>query len=271
LSASPGLISGEFAGRYTVERELGRGATSVVYLARDRDYARMVAIKVLRQELSGSGAADRFLREVRLTAQLHHPNIVPVLHSGEHTGHLFFVLPYLDGGTLRDRLEREKQLPIADVVSMGKTIALALASAHEWNILHRDVKPENILFSAGQACLADFGIARAITRASGESVTSTGLVVGTPAYMSPEQASGDREYDGRSDLYSLACVLYESLAGIPAFVGATAQAILAQRMLHEPRPVRIYRPSVSVELEAVLARALSLSPADRFPTSVAFS
>jgi serine/threonine protein kinase/tetratricopeptide (TPR) repeat protein len=266
VAASPSSIAGEFAGRYSVDREIGRGATSVVYLARDLDYGRMVAIKVLRPELLDSGAADRFLREIRVTAQLHHPNIVPVLHSGESDGRLFFVLPYLDGGTLRARLEREKQLPIADAVAIAVTIAGALSNAHEKNLLHRDVKPENILFTGGQACLADFGIARAIVRATGEGTTSTGLVRGTVAYMSPEQASGDHEYDGRSDLYSLACVLYEMLAGIPAFVGPTPQAIAAQRLVHEPRPVRVYRPTVSSELETVLQRALATSPADRYQT-----
>lgn len=271
MSASPGLISGEFAGRYTVERELGRGATSLVYLARDHEYGRMVAIKVLRHELSQSVASDRFLREVRITAQLHHPNIVPILHSGEHAGQLFFVLPYLDGGTLRERFQREKQLPISEVVSIGRTIALALASAHERNTLHRDVKPENILFTGGQACLADFGIARALTPVTGESTTSTGIVLGTPAYMSPEQASGDRDYDGRSDIYSLACVLYEALAGVPAFVGATTQSVSAQRLLYEPRPVRVYRASVSSHLEAVLQRALAMAPADRYQSAREFA
>jgi eukaryotic-like serine/threonine-protein kinase len=271
VSTSPIIVSGEFASRYTVERELGRGATSVVYLARDLDYGRMVAIKVLRDELSTGLAADRFLREIRVTAQLHHPNILPVLHSGEDVGRLFFVLPFMDGGTLRDRLQREKQLPVAEVVAIGVTVANALASAHEKNVLHRDVKPENILFTGGQACLADFGIARAITRASDDSTTTTGLIRGTPAYMSPEQASGEQEYDGRSDLYALACVLYEALAGVPAFVGPTPQSVIAQRMVHEARPISVYRPSVAPELESVLMRALQRSAADRFQTAREFA
>ena len=270
MSASPGVVSGEFAGRYTIERELGRGATSIVWLARDRDFSRMVALKILRDELMTELTAERFLREVRVTAQLHHPNVVPVLNSGEFGGRLFFVLPYMDGGTLRARLQRDKQLPIAEVIEIGKSIASALASAHERNVLHRDVKPENILFTGGQACLADFGIARAIIQMTGESTTSTGLVRGTPAYMSPEQASGDQDYDGRSDLYSLACVLYEALAGVPAFVGASAQQIVAQRLLHPPRPVRVYRPTVSPELEEMLEKALATSPADRFQNAKEF-
>lgn len=271
MSTSPIIVSGEFAGRYMVERELGRGATSIVYLARDIDYGRMVAIKVLREELTAGVAADRFLREIRVTAQLHHLNILPVLHSGDDNRRLFFVLPYMDGGTLRVRLEREKQLPVSDVVAIGVTIANALAAAHEKNLLHRDVKPENILFTGGQACLADFGIARAITRATDESTTTTGLVRGTPAYMSPEQASGEQEYDGRSDVYSLACVLYEALAGVPAFVGPTPQAVIAQRMVHPARPVSVYRPSVPSQLEAVLMRALHRDAADRFQTAREFA
>ncbi|MGH7615827.1 MAG: serine/threonine-protein kinase, partial [Gemmatimonadaceae bacterium] len=271
MTVPPSVFAGEFAGRYVVERELGRGASAFVWLARDREHGRMVAIKMLREELAQGMGADRFLREVRVTAQLHHPHIVPVLNSGEYAGRLFFVLPFMDGGTLRARLEREKQLPIAEVVAIGGTIASALAVAHAHNVLHRDVKPESILFTGGQACLADFGIARAIVHASGESTTSTGLVRGTPAYMSPEQASGDREYDGRSDIYSLACALYEALAGVPAFVGATSQQIVAQRLLHQPRPVRVFRPTVAAELERVLERALATSPADRFQTAQEFA
>jgi serine/threonine protein kinase len=261
---------GEIANRFAVEQEIGRGATSVVYLAQDFEHGRKVALKVLRRDVVESVGVERFLREIRLTAQLQHPHIVPVLGSGEIDGDLYFVLPYMDGGTLRERLVRDRQLPIPDVISIGVTIASALAFAHERNLLHRDVKPENILFTAGQACLADFGLARPITIASGEHSTSTGIVRGTPAYMSPEQASGERDYDGRSDVYSLACVLYEALAGVQAFVGPTPQSVLAQRMYHEPRPVSIYRSSVSRELDAVLAKALAISPADRYPSAAAF-
>ncbi|HXT14125.1 MAG TPA: serine/threonine-protein kinase [Gemmatimonadaceae bacterium] len=271
MSASTGSISGKFAERYTIERELGRGATSVVYLAHDLDHGRMVAIKWLRQELAESLAADRFLREIKLTAQLQHPNIVTVLASGVYNGRPYFALPYMDGGTLRERLQNEKQLAIEEVVRIGTTIAGALAFAHERNFLHRDVKPENILFTGGQACLSDFGIARALTRASDDSTTTTGMVRGTPAYMSPEQAAGEEYYDGRSDIYSLACVLYEALAGVPAFMGASSQIVLAQRMTHEPRPVGVYRPSVSAELESVLVKALAIAPADRYQTARDFA
>lgn len=271
MTAPSNLLSGEFAGRYIIERELGRGATSVVYLADDIELGQRVALKVLRPELTEGIPAERFLRETRLTGELRHPHIVPLLASGTAAGRLYFALPYMDGGTLRDRLSREKQLPIADALAMAATIAEALDFAHERNILHRDVKPENILYSDGAARLSDFGIARAMERAIEESTTSTGVVRGTPAYMSPEQAAGDRDYDGRSDLYSLACVLYEALAGVPAFVGATSQAVIAQRMTHEPRPVRMYRASVSPAVEAVLQRALATSPADRYATAAEFA
>ena len=268
-SASPS--TGTIADRYIIDRELGRGASSFVYLARDQELGRMVALKVLRPEFAESIAADRFLREIKVTAELEHPNIVPVLASGVHGRTLFFALPYMDGGTLRERLARDKQLPIEDVVEIGTTIAAALHFAHQRNLLHRDVKPENILFADGQACLSDFGIARAITRAAGDSTTTTGIVRGTPAYMSPEQASGDDEFDGRSDLYSLACVVYEALAGVPAFIGATPQSVMAQRITHPARPIRVYRPSVSPALEAMLAKALEPSPADRYQSGEAFA
>ena len=257
--------------RYKIEREVGHGATAIVYSANDREQNRQVALKVLRPELVASVGAERFKREIDLTARLDHPSIVPVLGSGTWNDSLFFVLPFMNGGTLRERLENERQLPIADVIAIGISIASALQFAHERNLLHRDVKPENILFHDGRASLSDFGIARATTLSSGERTTSTGLVRGTPAYMSPEQASGESGYDGRSDVYSLACVLYEALAGVPAFVGATAQAILQQRMLHEPRALRVYRPSVPPALEAVIAKALAIVPSDRFENAAAFS
>lgn len=261
--------SATIAGRYTVERELGHGATATVYLARDQVHGRPVALKVLHPELTASVGAERFQREIRLTAQLHHPHIVPVLDSGEHEGMLFCVLPYMDGGTLRDRLDREKQLPIEEAVAIARTVGDALAYAHDRGLIHRDVKPENVLFSVGQPCLADFGIARALEHVPGDS-TSTGIVRGTPAYMSPEQAGGERNYDGRSDVYSLACVLYEMIAGMPAFIGPTTQSLLAQRMVAAPREMSVYRQRVSKELEAVVEKALRPAPADRFATAREF-
>ena len=274
VNEASGTVAGVFAGRYTIERELGRGATSIVYLARELATERPVAIKILRAELVTEISTERFLREIRVTARLEHPNIVPVLDSGEYDERLYFVLPHMEGGTLRARLEREKQLPISDVITIGKTIAAALQFAHEHRLLHRDVKPENILFTGGEACLADFGIARAWSEASGEtgpSSTSTGVVRGTPAYMSPEQAAGDRDIDARSDIYSLACVLYEALAGVAAFVGPTPQSVLAQRLSHMPRPLRVYRPTVPPELESVIEHALATASADRYQTALEFA
>ena len=263
MTAERGTIAGNFAGRYLIERELGQGATATVHLARDMVSGRPVAVKVLRPELTQSVDGVRFLREIRLTAQLHHPHIVTVLDSGEQDGLLYFVLPYLDGGTLRERLERERQLTIPDAVEIGRTIAGALHYAHGLGLLHRDVKPENILMSGGKACLADFGIARALEHISGDT-SSSGLIRGTAAYMSPEQASGEIDLDGRSDIYSLGCVLYELLAGVAPFIGPTAQSVMAQRFVLPPRPLSMYRPESPRELEAVIQRALMLVPAERY-------
>ncbi len=263
-------LSSEIAGRYTIERELGRGATAFVYLARDKTADSLVALKVLRPELAESMSAERFLREIHVTQQLSHPRIAPVLDSGVSGSVYYCVLPYMDGDTLRTRLERERQLQMHDVLAIADSIGSALDYAHAHKVIHRDVKPENILFRDGAACLADFGIARALEDAGGMT-TSTGMVRGTPAYMSPEQASGERDYDGRSDLYSLACVLYEAIAGMPAFVGPNAQAVLAQRLVHVPRSVRVYRPAVTRDVDAVLSRALAISPADRYQTAAEFT
>jgi serine/threonine-protein kinase len=261
----PGVLVGQIAGRYIVEREIGRGATGVVYLARDSIRGQAVAIKVLRAELAYAGASHGFLREIRHHSGLQHPHILPVLDTGEDDGRPYCVLPYMDGGTLRQRLSREKQLPLGDAVAIARTVAEALHYAHGHGVIHRDVKPENILFAEGEAYLADFGIARALERALDDTATtSTGLVRGTMAYMSPEQAGGEQDYDGRSDIYSLGCVLYEMLAGVPAFIGPTPEAALAQRFTHPPRELRVYRPSVSAELEAVVMKTLQFAPADRF-------
>jgi serine/threonine protein kinase len=272
MDGTPSVRSGPFAGRYAIEREIGRGATATVYLARDAETGQSVAIKVLRSELAESTASDRFLREVRYTTSLQHPHILPVLDAGKHEGELFFVLPYMQGDTLRTRLTREKQLGVDEAVAIARTVAEALDYAHKRGLIHRDVKPENILFSAtGETCLGDFGIARALEKVMNASTTSSGLVRGTPAYMSPEQASGATDYDGRSDVYSLGCVLYEMLAGIAAFVGPSAESVIAQRFVHAPRELRAYRPMVPPALEAVVTRALARSPADRFRTAGEFA
>ncbi len=259
-------LSVAFAGRYVIERELGRGATAIVYQARDLDLSRSVAVKVLRPEFVESTGAARFLREIRITARLQHPLILRVLDSGTVDNQLYFVLPYMDGGTLRDRLNIEKQLPIEEALVIAKSVASALIYAHQQGLIHRDVKPENILFTEGQACLADFGIARAIELASTDRTTSTGVVRGTPAYMSPEQAAGEGRFDGRSDIYSLGCVLYEMVAGVQPFVGPSSQSVLSQRLAHDPRPLRVYRPSVPPSLERAIERSMMRQPADRYQT-----
>ena len=214
--------------RYTIERELGRGGMATVYLAEDLKHHRHVAIKVLDPELARALGAERFLREVEVTAKLTHPHILTLIDSGEADGFLYYVMPYIEGETLRDRMNREGQLPLDDALEITKEVAAALSYAHSHDLIHRDIKPENVLLSAGEAVVADFGIARAITEAGGENLTETGMSIGTPAYMSPEQASGEQKLDGRSDVYSLGCVLYEMLAGEPPYTGPTAQSIVAK-------------------------------------------
>lgn len=271
MRAAPGTVSGLFAGRYSIERALGEGATATVFLARDTQAGLSVAIKMLRPELGQSAASSRFLKEIKRTAALNHPRILPVLDSGDHEGQMYLVLPYMEGGTLRDRLKREKQLPVDEAIALVRPIAEALDYAHKQGLIHRDVKPENILFTGGEPVLGDFGIARALEIELGETSTSTGIVRGTPAYMSPEQASGSMDYDGRSDIYSLGCVLYEMLAGVPAFIGPTPEAVIAQRFAYPPRELRVYRPSVSPAMESAIAKALTIAPADRYRTSNEFA
>src|SRR5438876_6741 len=218
-----------------VERELGHGGNAVVYLARDLRHPRQVAIKVLSPELAQSVQTERFLREIEIAAGLTHPNILPLYDSGEADGFLYYVMPYVEGASLRIRLIRERQLSLDEALQLAGEVADALSYAHSHDVIHRDIKPENILLSSGHALVADFGIARAITAAGGDRLTQTGLIVGTPGYMSPEQASGSSHLDGRSDQYSLACVLYEMLAGELPYTGPTAQAIIAKQ-LTEPLP-----------------------------------
>jgi eukaryotic-like serine/threonine-protein kinase len=254
--------------RYTIERELGRGGMATVYLAQDLRHHRLVAIKVLHAELAHALGPDRFLREIDVVARLRHPHILPLHDSGEAGGLLYYVMPYVAGESLRGRLSREKQLPIEDVLRIAAQVASALSYAHEHGVAHRDIKPENILVEGDQAVLADFGIASA---PGGERLTGTGLAIGTPAYMSPEQASGERTVDGRSDQYSLACVLYEMLAGEPPFTGPTAQAVSARRLIGEVPPLRHVRPSVPASVEHAILRALAPVPADRFASAREFS
>ena len=244
---------------------------ATVYLARDRKHDRAVAIKVLRPELTAALGAERFQREITIVAGLTHPHILPLHDSGEAAGSLYYVMPYIAGESLRDRLSREQQLPTRDAVRIACQVADALGYAHSRSVVHRDIKPENILLSAGHALVTDFGIARAANRVASDRLTQTGLIVGTPAYMSPEQASGDLELDGRSDLYSLGCVLYEMLAGEPPFAGASTMAVITQHLTEPARPLRSLRNDVPEAVEAAVQQALAKRPADRFENASAMA
>jgi serine/threonine-protein kinase len=255
---------------YAVERELGRGGMATVYLAEDRKHKRRVAVKVMSPELGVTRDAERFLREIALVAQLNHPHILPLLDSGEAAGLLYFVMPYVEGESLRQRLVREGQLPVDDAMRIAREVADALHYAHGRDILHRDIKPENILLSDGHAVVADFGIAKAMSAAGGDAITQTGLAVGTPTYMSLEQAAGEARLDGRSDVYSLGVVLYEMLAGVPPFTGPTVQAVMAMRFAEPVPALRGVRETVPEVVERMVLRALAKSPADRFPSAAEF-
>ena len=265
------------ADRYRVERELGRGGMATVYLARDLRHDRPVALKVLHAELANTLGPERFQREIQLVARLQHPHILTVLDSGETAvpggARLWFTMPFVEGESLRDRLRRERQLPVDDAVRIAREAAQALQYAHRHGVVHRDIKPENILLTSdGDTLVADFGIARALEAGGGqERLTETGLTLGTPAYMSPEQASGGRELDARTDIYSLGTVLYEMLAGEPPFTGATPQALLARRVLEDAPPLRQHRPSAPESLERAVATALARTPADRFASAGDFA
>lgn len=257
-------LKAALADRYNIERELGCGGMATVYLAQDLKHEREVALKVLRPELGAAIGPERFLREMRITARLTHPHILPLHDSGEVDGFLFYTMPYVDGESLRDRLNRDKQLPIEETLRLVREVADALNFAHEHNVIHRDIKPENILIEAGHAVVADFGLAKAITGVGENEITETGLAVGTPTYVSPEQASGE-EVDGRSDTYSLACVLYEMLAGEPPYSGRTAQTIIARHMQDRLPSLEVLRPSTPRHVTLAIETALGKVPADRFP------
>jgi serine/threonine-protein kinase len=259
------------AGSYTLERELGRGGMATVFLARDLAHeGRTVALKVLHAELAQSVGADRFKREIRVAGRLQHPNILGILESGEGAGQLWFTMPYVEGESLYDRLQRERQLPAAEAARIGEAVASALAYADTEGVVHRDIKPDNILLSGDQVLVADFGVARAVSEVQ-EKLTQTGMIVGTPTYMSPEQASGDKQIDGRTDVFALACVVYEMLAGEPPFTGPNPQAALIRRFMGPPRSLRPMVPGVSEAMEQAIMRALQKDPAQRTADAATFA
>ncbi len=258
--------------RYEFERELGRGGMATVFLARDLKHDRPVALKVLHPELASTLGPDRFQREIRLAARLQHPHILTVLDSGEANGRLWFTMPFVDGESLRDRLRRERQLPVDDAIRIAREGAQALQYAHDQGVIHRDIKPENLLLTRdGNTLVADFGIARALGAVGDDRLTETGLAIGTPAYMSPEQAAGDKGLDARTDVYSLAAVLYEMLAGEAPYTGATTQALVVKRLTEPPPSVRAVRSNVPEATDAAIRKALSSVPADRFASTAEFA
>jgi serine/threonine-protein kinase len=264
-------LAAALAGRYRVARELGAGGMATVYLAHDERHERDVAIKVLHPDLGAALGAERFLAEIKVTAKLQHPHILPLLDSGAADGLLYYVMPYVAGETLRTRMARERQLPVADAVRLAREVASAMDYAHRQGVIHRDIKPENILLQDGNALVADFGIALAVQTAGGQRMTQTGLSLGTPQYMAPEQATGERQIDARADVYALGAVTYEMLAGEPPFTGPTVQAIVARLLAESPRPITDQRRAVPPQVEAAVFRALEKLPADRFATAAEFA
>jgi serine/threonine-protein kinase len=264
-------LSAALEGRYVIERELGQGGMATVYLAHDVKHDRKVALKVLRPELAAVIGAERFLQEIKVTANLQHSHILPLYDSGAADGFLYYVMPYVEGETLRTKLDKEKQLGVDNAIAVARGIAGALEHAHKQGVIHRDIKPENILLRDNDPLIADFGIALALAHAGGNRLTETGLSIGTPHYMSPEQAMGDRETDARSDVYSLGAVLYEMLVGDPPYTGSTAQAIVAKVITEKAPPVTALRDTVPEHVSAAIAKALAKLPADRFPSAASFA
>ena len=263
-------IRSALADRYRIERELGAGGMATVFLAHDLKHDRDVAIKVMHPEIAQSLGTERFLREIAMTANLRHPHILPLYDSGAAAGVVYYVMPFIDGGSLRDRLDRDKQLPIDEALTIAREVADALGYAHASGVVHRDIKPENIMLERGHAIVSDFGIARAASTLGSERITETGMSVGTPTYMSPEQAACEPDIDGRSDLYSLGCVLYEMLGGQPPFTGPTVESVVRQHLITEAAPITNLRPTVPAEVAGALARTLAKNPADRFNPAAQF-
>jgi eukaryotic-like serine/threonine-protein kinase len=259
------LLQRAVAGRFSVEQRIGAGGWAIVFLGRHAQTHEPVALKVLRPEFARCVGAERFHREIALLAGLDHPNILRLVVSGQAGELPYYVMPYAEGRSLRDRLTHDAQLPLGDALEVASGVAAALDYAHARHVVHRDIKPDNVLFQSGRPMVADFGIARAIVQAGGDSLSSSGLIPGTPEYMSPEQAAGSHDLDGRSDFYSLGCVLYEMLAGQPPFTGASVQAILARHAHEAPPPLRVVRPDVPAQvaraIEAALAKRPGLRPA----------
>jgi len=270
LTSDAARLSAALAGRYRIERELGTGGRATVYLAADLRHDRKVAIKVLKPELAAVLGAERFLVEIKTTAALQHPHILPLFDSGSADGFLFYVMPYVEGETIREKLNRETQFGIDESVRVAREVADALDYAHRHGVIHRDIKPENVLLHDGRAIVMDFGIALALSAAGGGRMTETGLSLGTPHYMSPEQATAEKDLTPRSDIYSLASVLYEMLSGQPPHVGGSAQQVIMKIITEPAATVATHRKSVPPNVAAAVARALEKLPADRFDTARAF-
>ena len=262
-----GRLQSGLGDRYQLDREVGRGAMATVFLAHDVKHEREVALKVLRPELAINLGAERFLREIKLIAQLQHPHILPLYDSGECNGLLYYVSPYVGSENLRDRMHRDLQMPVHDALRLVREVADALAYAHQHGIVHRDIKPENILLLDDHSVIADFGIARAIRMSGGHRLSEPGISIGTPTYMSPEQAGGDVMLDGRSDIYSLGCVLFEALTGVPPFVGTNDRQIIAGHFTAPPPKPSDTRPELPSALDAIIAKALAKNPVERFQSA----
>ncbi|HSE52200.1 MAG TPA: serine/threonine-protein kinase, partial [Gemmatimonadales bacterium] len=264
-------LSAALGDRYQIERQIGEGGMATVYLARDLKHGRRVAIKVLRPELAARLGSERFLHEIKVTAGLQHPNILPLYDSGATDEFLYYVMPYVDGESLRTKMRHDGQLSVEDTVAISRSVAAALDYAHEHGIVHRDIKPENVLLQRGQALVADFGIALAVSAAGGERLTQAGISVGTPDYMSPEQAAGDRTVDARSDIYSLGAVTYEMLTGDPPHPANTVQGVIGKILHEKPSPISQSRDLVPANVTAAVHRAIAKSPADRFTRASQFA